>query len=186
MPLSAAERTRRRYRPPDIRDIRVLFIGEAPPAGGTFFYCGNSRLHDATQQAFEKSIPAIRLVTDFRDAFMQVGCYLDDLSLKPVDDLPPSERRQACKAGVNPLTTRIRPFRPRVAVVLGYGVSKHVTKALVNAGHGDIERECLPFPTSRPRATDGVPYRDVYIQALAALIRSWRRRRVLLPLHPER
>jgi hypothetical protein len=161
--------------------VRVLCIGESPPAGGTFFYCGDSGLHLATREAFERSVPAVRRMTDFREAFMRLGCYLEDLSVKPVDRLPNSERRQACKASVEPFATRICLFRPRVVVIIGYVVSKHVVKALVQAGHGDVERERLPFPTSRGRATDRVPYRDVYIDELAALVKRWRRRHILAP-----
>ena len=31
----------------------------------------------------------------------------------------------------------------------------------------------------RPRKTDGVPYRKVYIEELCSLVRRWRRRRLL-------
>jgi hypothetical protein len=175
------QRKRESYLPPAATGVRVLCIGESPPAGGTFFYCGNSGLHDATQEAFKKSIPAVRRAGDFRDAFMRLGCYLEDLSLEPVNDLPNAERLRARKAGIEPLATRIRPFRPRVVVVVGYDVSKHVIRALVNAGHGDVARERLPFPTSRRRMTDGVPYRDVYVEELAALVKRWRRRQILAP-----
>lgn len=74
--LSAAERRRRRYKPDD---IRVLFIGESPPAGGTFFYYANSNLYDATRAAFEAALPALRKESDFLDAFKRLGCYVEDL-----------------------------------------------------------------------------------------------------------
>lgn len=32
--------------------VQVLFIGESPPAGGTFFYRANSGLYRATREAF--------------------------------------------------------------------------------------------------------------------------------------
>jgi hypothetical protein len=57
-----------------------------------------------------------------------------------------------------------------------------VTGELEKAGHGDVEQRVLPFPTSRPRRTDGKPYRQLYIDDLGDLVRRWRRRRVLLPL----
>src|SRR4051812_20336030 len=73
MAPSAAERTRRKYKPDD---IRVLFIGESPPAGGEFFYLANSALYYATRQAFETAIPALRKREDFVRAFCALGCYL--------------------------------------------------------------------------------------------------------------
>jgi hypothetical protein len=54
MPPPLAERARRRCRPVD---VRVLFIGESPPSGGTFFYFANSALYVATKEPFEAAIP---------------------------------------------------------------------------------------------------------------------------------
>lgn len=172
-------RKRHDYRPDDASDVRVLLVGESSPNGPTFFYCGNSGLFYATQEAFENAIPALRREPDFRDAFLRLGCYLEDLSLVPVNGLPPAERRRTCKAGVELLAERVSDLSPRVVVVIGITVSGLVVKALEIADLGDVEREVLPFPTSRPRKTDGVPYRKVYIEELCSLVRRWRRRRVL-------
>nr|MBC8193829.1 hypothetical protein [FCB group bacterium] len=38
----ASEDLRQAFKPPK---VEVLFIGESPPAGGTFFYNGNSKLY---------------------------------------------------------------------------------------------------------------------------------------------
>jgi len=40
---------------PDV--VRVLFVGESSPAGGTFFYAANSKLYFATKHAFEQARP---------------------------------------------------------------------------------------------------------------------------------
>jgi hypothetical protein len=63
-----SEDLRARYRP---RDVDVLFIGESPPAGGTFFYAANSNLYYATEEAFRRGVPEI-LSGDFLDDF-QLG-----------------------------------------------------------------------------------------------------------------
>ena len=47
----------------------------------------NSKLYDATREAFEAAIPALRREDDFLAAFQRLGCYLDDVYLKPVNDL---------------------------------------------------------------------------------------------------
>jgi hypothetical protein len=172
------ERKRHDYRPDDAK-VRVLFIGESAPAGDTFFYCGDSGLYFATREAFQQGAPALKHEPDFRDAFMRMGCYLEDLSLVPVNGLPPAERRRVCKAGVELLPERICGLSPRVVVVIGITVSHLVGKALECAGLGDIEREVLPFPSTRPRRTDRVSYRQVYRNDLGDLVRRWRRRQIL-------
>jgi hypothetical protein len=176
MPLSAAERTRRRYRP---TDIRVLFIGESPPAGGTFFYHANSNLYNATREAFQAAIPALREEPVFLDAFERLGCYLEDLCEQPVNDLDMRDpmRLQARADGVTPLARRMRRFSPQVVVVVMKAIAGDATRALVASGHAEVKREELPFPAR---------HYDQYVQQLTTLVKSWRRRHVLLPLHPER
>jgi hypothetical protein len=160
----------------------VLFIAESPPVGGTFFYRANSDLFHTTQEAFAKGARSFRRAIDFLSAFKAVGCYLEDLAVEPVNGLSPRQRREACKAGIAPLARRIRPLNPRVVVIVSYGIEQWVADALERATHTDVERERLPFPTSRPRQVDGVPYRQVYVDELAGLVRRWQRRRILAPL----
>lgn len=174
MPAST-QQTREDYLPDA---VRVLFIGESPPAGGTFFYYANSNLYRATREAFATGALAFR-DGNFLRSFQQAGCYLEDLAVEPVNGLPRSRRQRACKAGITPLADRIKPLAPRVVVIVGYGIADDVARALELAAHADVEREKLPFPTTRPRSTDGAPYRQVYVDELAALVARWRRRRIL-------
>jgi hypothetical protein len=51
-----AERLRRRYRP---ARVRLLFIGESPPASGRFFYRQDSGLYGAIRDAFRGIDPSI-------------------------------------------------------------------------------------------------------------------------------
>lgn len=178
---SDAQQTREDYLPDD---VRVLFIGESPPSGGTFFYYTNSNLYRATRDAFARAIPALRGSQNVLNEFCKLGCYLEDLAVEPVDDLPRRERRAACNAGIAPLAERIRPLHPRVVVIVGYGIAPKVTKALVRAGHGELDREKLPFPTTRRRQTDKVPYRQLYIDELSTLVDRWRKRHILASLRP--
>lgn len=46
---------------------------------------------------------------------------------------------------------------PRVVVIVGYGIADYVTDALELADEAYVERERLPFPTTRQRAVDRVP-----------------------------
>src|SRR4051794_35002116 len=117
MGLSAVERARRRYRPDD---IRVLFIGESAPAGGTFFYNGDSALYAATRVAFEAAIPKLRKSDDFLTAFMELGCYLEDLSPVAVNHLNLNDKKQAeerralRRQGIPALARRMRAWLPKV------------------------------------------------------------------------
>ena len=79
------ERLRRRYRP---QRIRLLFVGESAPAGGTFFYAENSTLYFETREAFAKQFREELANRSFLDFFRGLGCYLDDLCLEPVNHLP--------------------------------------------------------------------------------------------------
>ena len=76
------ERLRRRFQPPV---VRVLFVGESPPAGGTFFYSANSILYEATKEAFLRGVPKLVRGANFLERFRAIGCYLDDLCPEPVN-----------------------------------------------------------------------------------------------------
>lgn len=172
MRLSDAERTRRHYKP---TDIRVLLIGESPPAGGTFFYYANSNLYNATCEAFKAAIPTLHKEPDFLDAFKQLGCYVEDLCEQPVNDLElrDPKRLQARVDGVKPLARRMKRWTPRVVVVVMKAITGDAGDALAASGHAGVEREELPFPAR---------HQYQYVAQLTPLVKSWRRRRILLPL----
>lgn len=164
----ARERTRRAYAPDD---LRVLFIGESPPTGGTFFYDANSALYFATCEAFIAAIPALKRRRDFLGAFQQLGCYLDDLSLRPIDKLPTREKLRARDAAVPALARRLTGLTPRLVVVVVKGIRPQVDAALDRAGLGAVPFGALPFP--------GRWHRADYVAELTTLVRGWRRRRLL-------
>ena len=164
----ARQRTRRAYAPDE---LRVLFIGESPPTGGTFFYEANSILYHATREAFIAAIPALAKRAPFLDAFQQLGCYLEDLSLRPIDKLPKPEKRRAREATVPGLARRLRGLTPRLVVVVVKGIRPQVDDALDRAGLAAVPCEALPFP--------GQWHRADYVAELTELVRQWRRRRLL-------
>ena len=65
------ENLRANYQPDN---IRVLFIGESPPASGKFFYREISTLYYATKEAFNNP-------SNFLIKFQNWGFFLDDLVL---------------------------------------------------------------------------------------------------------
>jgi hypothetical protein len=76
--MTREEGLRRRYRP---HHVRVLVIGESPPASGRSFYAANSGLYRAMHAVFENDrcddSPA------FLEAFRDAGWLLVDLCPHP-------------------------------------------------------------------------------------------------------
>jgi hypothetical protein len=85
--------------------IKVLFVGESPPANGRYFYCGGNLLlhHMKHSLGEDQSTDA-----DFLVNFMKRGWYLDDLVQTPVKDR--SELKRKCRAARDDLAARIRGF----------------------------------------------------------------------------
>jgi hypothetical protein len=124
--------------------IRILFVGEAPPVSGLFFYSTNSGLYRAMRDAFKAVNPRIN-DDNFLSLFQASGCYLTDLCQKPVDHLDTKSRRRARVAGEQLLSENLIRLRPeKIAPVLRAIVS-HVANAASQAKWrgGIIE---LPYP----------------------------------------
>lgn len=166
--MTANERLRRRCRPDG---VRVLFVGESPPAGGTFFYRANSKLYDATREAFETAIPALLREDDFLAAFQRLGCYLDDLCLTPVNhlDMRDPKRLAERQRGVAPLARRMKSLQPNVVCVVLKAIVPDVNRAIAKA-ELDAMHEAVPFPAR---------HRPQYVAQLTVLVRQWKRRGIL-------
>jgi hypothetical protein len=135
------ERLRRRYRP---ACIRMLFIGESPPASGRFFYRQDSGLYRAIRDAFRMIDPSITDDT-FLEIFQNSGCYLIDACTGPVDQLDARSRRAACLAGELALTRKIRRLEPAAILTLLNSIRDNVRRAAAQAGwRGPILE--LPYP----------------------------------------
>ena len=81
MPRTAwAPQIRNHYRPDR---IRILFVGESPPASGKFFYNGNSQLARNMRRILGRLL--LDDPKDFLARFEASGCCLDDLVLIPVN-----------------------------------------------------------------------------------------------------
>jgi len=135
------ESLRRRYRPDR---VRILFVGEAPPASGRFFYQGDSGLYRAVRDTFIAAFPSLPQI-EFLDAFRALGCYLVDLCSQPVDHMPRSTRTSICCAGEARLARTIRALRPIVIVTLVRSIRASVKRAHSMAGWSGLHLE-LPYP----------------------------------------
>ena len=114
--------------------IQLLLIGESPPANGKFFYV-KSAMTIYTSRAFEKSHGiTFEDNAEFLKYFMECGCFLDDLSHKPVDDLPRIEREKALERSIGPLSERIRQVNPTVIAIVLKKIEKFVREAILKSG----------------------------------------------------
>jgi hypothetical protein len=135
------ERIRRQYRPVD---LQMLFVGEAPPASGRFFYKRDSGLYRAMRDAFRAIDPSITDET-FLSAFQRSGCYLVDACPHPVDQLDSRSRRAAVLTSEPSLGRAIKRLQPRSMVTLVRSIKANVERAASCAGwDGPITD--LPYP----------------------------------------
>jgi len=139
--LMARERLRKRYRPDR---VRILFVGESPPASGRFFYQADSGLHRAVRETFFRAFPSLRN-TEFLSSFCSVGCYLVDLCRDPVDNMTRDARRHACRRGETRLAQKIRALRPQTIVTVVRSIRANVKRAQEHADWSGRHLE-LPYP----------------------------------------
>ena len=135
------ERLRKRYLPDR---VRILFVGESPPASGRFFYQADSGLYWALRETFLTAFPLLKK-TDFLNSFRSLGCYLVDVCGEPVDKLDSHARRSACRVAEGHLVRTIRKLRPKVIVTVVRSIRGNVIRAQQQAGWTGPHLE-LPYP----------------------------------------
>ena len=163
--LASRERLRRQYRP---RRVRILFVGEAPPASGRFFYRADSGLYRAICETFLVAFPTLRSSNkQFLETFRRMGCYLLDLCSQPVDRMKPWLRRRVCRDGETRLARRLRTLRPMMVVTVVGSIGNNVRRAEAAAGWSGPHVE-LPYPGRWHR------FRVAFRRKLISLLRtSW-------------
>jgi hypothetical protein len=144
--------------------VRLLFVGESPPSGGTFFYRGDSMLARCTREAFKRVYGEPGNMQQFLKAFRDRGCYLVDLSAEPVDGLEKPSRRRARRAGVAQLAEALRDLRPAQVVAVMKAIEPQVREAVVAADLAARAVTSLPFPA--------FGHQQEYIEGLATLLSS--------------
>ncbi len=155
------ESLRRRFQP---AQVRLLLIGESPPASGRFFYARNSGLYRAMRETFRTVDPSIG-DGNFLAAFQAAGCYLIDLCAEPVDRLDAEPRRTARHAGEKPLALAIGRLQPSAIATMLRSIEDNVARAASLAGwRGPVIH--LPYPGrwSRRRAE--------FVQTLAPAVQT--------------
>lgn len=132
---------RQRYRP---AQVRLLFVGEAPPASGLFFYRADSGLFRAIRKAFIAAFPALRS-GDFLKSFQELECYLVDLCGTSVDRLDKEERRRVCLQSEVRLARIIKRLQPKTIITVVRSISPHVERAQQQADWMGLHVS-LPYP----------------------------------------
>jgi hypothetical protein len=138
---ASRERLRRSFRP---EQVKVLFVGESPPASGRFFYQADSGLYRAIREGFITAFPILS-GADLLKSFQAMGCYLVDLCGEPVDRLSAVERRQACVDAEARLARMLREFKPLILVTVVRSIAKNAARAQKKAGWSGSYVE-LPYP----------------------------------------
>lgn len=142
-------------------NVRVLLVAESPPDSGKFFYV-DSRMTKFTLRAFEKAYGLkFNGSADFLEYFKDCGCYLDDLTEKPVNKLQDAIREQLIISGVDALAERIRQMQPKVVVTVLRKIKRHVDLAIEKSGV-TTKNFVTPFP--------GNGHQNKYIDALADIL----------------
>lgn len=157
----ARERVRRRYRP---AQVRLLFVGEAPPASGRYFYQANSGLYRAIREAFVSALPCLPAST-FLEQFRHLGCYLIDLCEEPVDQLNQQQRREAHRGGVVRLSTALKQLRPELVITVVRSIAPIVKRAQEQADWAGLHLE-LPYPGRWSR------YRTAFLRDLVPVLQQ--------------
>jgi hypothetical protein len=161
MQVMDIEALRKSYRP---QKVHLLLVGESAPASGKFF-SHQSVMTTFTARAFEKAYGlTFTDNADFLQFFQTWGCYLEDLSLTPVNTMRPTERRQTLQASVPALSQRIRDVEPAVVIAVLRKIAPYVQEALAPASRPVVFR-VLPFP--------GHGYQNTYIDGLSGLLRQY-------------
>lgn len=171
MAMNETERLRCRHKP---GRITLLFVGESAPAGGTFFYAENSTLYREMRAVFEATLPtAFSDPRSFLTTFEGLGCYLDDVCLEPVNDLPDPERKERRRHAEPAVARRIRDHAPLMVAAIGKTTAApHVRRALVLADLERISVDAISFP-NRPE------HKEAFRRELGDLLRRARRNGVL-------
>ena len=132
---------RRRYRP---ARVRMLFVGEAPPASGRFFYRADSGLYRAIRDAFIDARPNVA-EDNFLKSFQYLGCYLVDLCGKPVDRMNSAQRRRACRDGEVRLAQILKQLRPEIVITVVRSIAANVRRSESRAAWSGRHIEA-PYP----------------------------------------
>jgi hypothetical protein len=98
-------------------------------------------LTEHTKQAFEKAFRRrFHDCEDFLIFFKQMDCYLDDLSLVPVNHMEPQKREKTLKGSVNSFSRKLNSYSPEIIIIIMKKIKKHVLEAV---GKSNLDNVCI-------------------------------------------
>ena len=156
--------------------IKVLFIGESPPAKERFFFflAPNADLYNFTKQAFEIAFKDCAIdPNNFLNFFKNLGCFLDDLCENPINHLDDFTKDKKRIASISSLATRIKEYNPVVIIAIMKKIRNHITKAINISGIKPKHTFFLGYPTRKKE------YIDNYIYGLSEILKSLRTEKIL-------
>jgi len=159
--MLAKERLRHEFLP---ARVRILFVGEAPPASGRFFYQQDSGLYRAVRDAFVHALPRVE-EDNFLQHFQALGCYLVDLCGKPVDRLNPALRRKARADGEPRLAKMLQQFSPPVMITLVRAICPNVERSKATA-NWQGRHVALPYPGRWHQ------HRKIFLREITSVLRT--------------
>ena len=156
---------RKSYKP---TNVKIMFVGLAPPTNGSFFYEPTSSLAAYTQLAFTQV-----LGRDFSDRenflqfFKQSHCFLDDFSTAPINlkKMTSSEIINWEIDCNNSLSERLKNDSPLAVIVIMKKVEKYIKKAIDDSQVDINFFSSLPFPAHSNRN------REAYVEELSSTLR---------------
>jgi hypothetical protein len=144
--------------------IRTLFVGESPPLGDDFFYCGSTGMTTYMRKSFGEAFDRTFLSDgDFVAFFRSLGCYIDDLCLEPINKTSSSERRAKTAASIGGFAERLSSYRPERVITILKRIEKPVHVAVKKSGL-TIPVHILPFP--------GNHWQNDFLTQLVPILRS--------------
>jgi hypothetical protein len=138
--------------------IRLLLIGEAPPASGRNFFKQDSGLYRAIFEVFQGVDGGITHEA-FPRVFSGCGCGLVDLCERPVDQLDEKARRIARTEAEPVLARRLAEMRPEAIITMLRAIAPNVHRATAAAGWTG-RHTVLPYPGRWVR------HREVFVREL--------------------
>jgi len=133
---------RQKYKPDR---VRVLFVGESPPANGTFFYKCDSKLYKHTKKVFQE-FWIFKSDKEFLERFKNEGFYLEDLCDEPINHLPKRERKAKRNENIETLAKKLKQLNPEVIIVVMKSIQRQVKGAIKIAGLNP-KYYAIPFPS---------------------------------------
>ncbi len=152
------EKVRMSYKP---ENIKLLLVGESPPASSDFFYV-RSMMTVYTAKAFETVFNKSFVNTlAFLNFFQEIGCYLEDLTAIPVNKMSTVNREKTLEHGVIQLSEKLIQYNPEVIAIVLKKIDRYV-KNSIRIARLSCPVYTLPFP--------GNGHQNKFIQGLCKIL----------------